>query len=203
MSPQPHGDLNVLHAFWYTIDISDNIHKTTQAIAEVENGIPSLIHALCFALPATLGFGLLAWHFDVAASWTAMAGLRETMNPTITGIRALVSYSFYLLAVLTYMPTIMEMFGARFARFNVFWMQVAVIGLCTFDLFTDLPRVIDFMSQHKGFFLSAGPVIGYLSYVSVFAIWWFFASYGFELLCIICAWAFIGFSLKAMSGPRR
>lgn len=190
---------------WSAIDLSDNIAETMDWIRSVEDGFHSWLMFL-FALAAFVGTLVLAWMFDLSTSWEAMTHLREMANVKLQ-TTTFATYSVYLLAVLTYLPTIFEMFGAQLARRNIRWMQLVVIGLTIFDLFTDLPGVRDFMSQYYGNFVSdgAGPLanlLGYISYYLCFGVWWLLASFGFEHICVLCGVSAFCFLLKGMAGSK-
>lgn len=183
-----------LEAFWKTVDISDNLSLTTKAVKSIPYGWQSGAFALvCFA--ATFGFGWMAWTFDLHSSWAAMAKVREMLVASLAGL----AVATYIGAMLTYMPTLLEMFGARFARFNIIIVQIAVVGLSIFDLFTDLPEVQQLMN-HAWPFFSQGGILGYVSWYLLFALWWFLSSYGWELLTCIFAWAAVGCTIRFLYG---
>ena len=119
-----------------------------------------------------------------------------------------VSFSAYILAGLTYLPTFFEMFGAKAAKGGVFFAQIAVIGLSVFDLFTDRERVFDLISKYYGAFVNAknSGVVNVLFeglYYYVFGLWWILASYGFELLLVCYIFSTLGCIAKGMTGKKR
>jgi hypothetical protein len=192
-----------LEEVWNTIDLSENLAKTMDWIREVEDGFSSWL-LFAFSLAAFIGTLTLSWMFDLSTSWEAMTTLRE-MADTKLQTTSFATYSIYLLAVLTYMPTIFEMFGAQLAKRQVRWMQILVIGLSIFDLYTDLPAVRDFMNPYYGNFVSdaGGPLanlFGWVSFYICFGVWWALASYGFEFACVLCGVSAFCFFLKGMAG---
>lgn len=188
---------------WETIDLSENLSKTLDLVREVENGMHSFLMA-GFSILAFLGTFTLAYIFDLSSSWQAMSHLRELAEVQLKGT-SVALYSVYLLAVLTYLPTIFEMLGAKFARFRIRWFQIITIGLSLFDLYTDLPRVREFMTPYYGYFVTADAnplksLIGWASYYLCFGLWWALASYGFEFLAVLCAVSALCFILKGLAG---
>jgi hypothetical protein len=197
------GNTTWLEHVWETIDLSENLAKTMAWIKEVEDGLASWL-LFVFSLAAFIGTLILAWLFDLSTSWEAMTSLREMANAKLQ-TTTFATYSIYLLAVLTYLPTIFEMFGAQLAKRQVRWMQILVIGLSIFDLYTDLPAVRDFMTPYYGNFVSEaggplGNLFGFVSYYLCFGVWWALASYGFEFCAVLCGVSAFCFFLKGMAG---
>lgn len=188
------GSQNAMAAFWDTVDISDNLQRVMHVVHSVPPGWLSVGYGAGSALIGLL-WGVCAWHYDFASSWDAMTPVRIAIGTSIGGF----AYATYLLAALTYLPTITELFGATFAKFNIRVVQLVVIALSIFDLFTDLPRVQETMNQFWGFF-SQGGVLGGFGWYLVFAMWWFLASYGFELLTVIFLWAAVAFAIRGIIG---
>ncbi len=195
----------LLEHVWETIDLSENLGKTLDWVREVEDGLHSWM-MFAFSVAAFLGTLVLAWMFDLSSSWEAMTHLRTMADAKMQGT-SLATYSIYLLAVLTYLPTIFEMLGAKFARANVRWMQIITIALSIFDLYTDLPGVRDFMTPYYGNFVvaDAGPlqhIFGWASYYVCFGLWWALASYGFEFCAVHCGVSAFCFFLKGLAGNK-
>lgn len=185
---------DALEAFWKTVDISDNLSLTTKVVKSVPYGWQAGAFALV-SWAAAFGWGWMAWTFDLHSSWSAMAKVREMLAASLAGL----AFATYVGYMLTYMPTLLEMFGARFARFNIVIVQIAVIGLSIFDLFTDLPETQELMNHAWGFFAQGG-ILGYVSWYVLFALWWFLSSYGWELLFCIFLWAAVGFTIRWLYG---
>src|SRR5690242_7984313 len=157
-----------LEHVWEAIDLSENLGKTLDWVREVEDGLHSWM-MFAFSIAAFLGTLVLAWMFDLSSSWEAMTHLRTMADTKMQGT-SLATYSIYLLAVLTYLPTIFEMLGAKFARANVRWMQIITIALAIFDLYTDLPHVREFMTPYYGNFVvdGSGPLQNLFGFVSYY-----------------------------------
>lgn len=188
---------------WSAMDISDNIAKFKRGLRDIDDGPTSFIHAVAYFL-ISIVLGYLTWVFDLSSSWEYSEHLRTLMLKT-SGSFAL---SVYLIAVVTYLPTLIELFGARFAQFGVLWAQLLVVGLAAFDLFTDRQRVVEFIQPYYGSFVSpdnpwALNIVFKGLYYVVFSIWWVLASYGFEA-AFVCFLFATGASLgKGFIGLRR
>lgn len=188
-----------LHKAWDAIDISENIKKYQNDLKQIRGSSSAWAHALGYGFISVILFGF-AWHFDISSSWEYSDVLRKQMESTL----GVVAFSAYILAGLTYLPTFMEMFGARAAKNGVFFAQIAVIGLSVFDLFTDRERVFDLISKYYGSFVNDknSAVMNVLFeglYYYVFGLWWILASYGFELLLVCYIFSTLGCIAKAMT----
>jgi hypothetical protein len=185
------------------MDLTDNVATTMDWIKEVSDGLNSWLMFI-FAITAFIGTLVLSWVFDLSSSWTAMTHLRELAEPKI-GMTSFASYSVYLLAVLTYLPTVFQMFGTQLARRGVRWFQILTAFLSLFDLYTDLPEVRAFMEPMYTNFVPATAeglswLVGNISYYVVFGLGWGAASFGFEHVCVLCGLSALCFFLKGMAG---
>jgi hypothetical protein len=186
-----------MHSFWSAIDVSDNLQKSLAAI----RGIRGLNAAILAAALGGVSYGLfwLVWYFDVGATldWTQTAvGI---VAPSIPASMA--GAAGALVLAITLLPTLIELFTARFAREGIIAAGGLVFAFSLFDMITDWPRVVVFMDAYAGAF----DRLGFLRW-PVFHItrllWLFMASFGFELLFIVFAVTAFALLLQAKGAGR-
>lgn len=200
------------------IDLSENLHRVTNAVRDVPNGFISLLMGVVAVLAAS-AIGALAFYFDIDASWDAMQRLRDAVLAALPQVDASAKTSPLTLLImllpfsLTLLPTLAEMLGARFARFDVVAFQVFVWLMVLFDAITDIPRVNGFLGPYwpafvgptyanEGFF---GILFSFdmkiwgaaLGYNSLWVLILLSASYFLELLAVLTVWAVFCFFVKS------
>lgn len=198
--------------FLEAIDISENLVRTTQAVASIPNGWISLILAPV-AFVVALSWAAGAYYFDFYSSWTAMTPYRERVLEVAAGLAAVGVFLAWLVQVLpfslTVLPTFTEMLGSRFARFGIPAVQGAVWFFVIFDAATDIPHVSEFMEMFKvhfynvdagfwGIALNPRQLIGFFAYGITWTLALLAASYFLELLTLIFVWAGIGLLWKSI-----
>jgi hypothetical protein len=206
--------------FLEAIDLSENLVRTTKAIRTVPNGAISLVLAFLAVLPL-IGFGSLAWYFDIDSSWVTMEGVRSSVTERLAVIVAVgwvaVVVGFMVQAIpwaLTLLPTATEMLGSKFAQFNIAAFQWATWTFIVYDAASDVPRVNAEMLPYWSNFVGAelanagfwGIVFSFnikvwgaaLGYHILWVLALFGASYFLELITLLCLWAVVGFLWKSV-----
>jgi|SRR5215216_5494699 len=187
----------ILLAFWDLIDISENLHKVARGVARTPNGLNSAIH-LPAMLIAMVFFGGLAWFFDFQSTILGMQTLQELVVPSLPLQAAKLTQLIVL--SLSLGPTIIELFTAGFAKEDVKIVQATIIGMSLFDLITDIPRTYAFALQLWPQLDLLPWYLSYLSFWGFFFFWLFMSTFGFEVLTIIFAFAFLGYAWKWFDG---
>lgn len=170
--------------FFDMIDLGENLRRGLAAVRNL-SGIPAIITGGVLALISFL-FLNLAWHFDLHPTyvWTQIAidKLTPTFGPTMT------AYIPVLVFTLTMLPTLIELFTTRFARYDILLAQWMVYFFVVFDWLTDWPAASDFVDAYatSGVFEQAGIMYWPTLYFCKIA-WLLLASFGFEMLGIVFA----------------
>lgn len=181
-----------------TIDVSSNMQRAVTAVRGI-TGLPALILACVLALTC-VGLLALIWFFDLDATlqWTQAATqqLIPTLPPAVVGGVALVTLA------LTLLPTLIELFTARFALAGIKAAAWLIYLFGTFDMVTDYPRVAQFWAAYRPAFdplgWAAEPV-----FILVRSLWLFLASFGFEAMFCILAVAVLVLLLNIGARPAR
>jgi hypothetical protein len=186
--------------FFDMIDLGENIKRAMRAIRDVTD-IAALVIVGPTALLAVL-FAALAWHFDIQSTWRWSDVAVQKLQPTFVGQFA--EYLPLLVFTLSMLPTLIELFTVRFARADIALAQWLVYFFVAFDLVTDWPTASDFIDGYvaSGVFER----LGLLATPAIWAakvLWLLFASFGFEMLCIVFALATLGLLLNLNRSPRR
>jgi hypothetical protein len=169
-----------LYGFWAAIDISENIQRGLGAIKGIK-GLNALI--LLLALGA-INYGLfwLVLFFDVGATleWTERAAfiIAPTVPPEFG------QYTSYLILSITLLPTLIELFAARFAAAGLHIAAGLVFAFSLFDAVTDWPRVVLFMDAYREAFNALG-VLSWPAFQITRLLWLFMATFGFEALFVV------------------
>lgn len=178
-----------MNGFLDAIDLSENIARGLAAIRGIR-GLPALILGAALAL-ICVALTPLVWYFDIDATMGATDAAVSVILPTIpyeyASLAALVALG------LTLLPTLVELFGARFAAVGIRVAAGLVYFFSVFDAITDWPRVHEFMEAYRPVFDEMG-LIGAPVFWGVRALFLFMATFGFELLLIVfavCALALI------------
>lgn len=189
-----------LNWFLESIDLSENILNAKDALRGIPNGADSWAYffGACFIALVT---GLGAWHFDLYSSWTAMDSLRDQVAVSL-GATWLAAYGPKVLSMFTYAPTVFELFGSRFARFNNRWLQLTTYGLCLFDLWTDRAAVYAFVGPQWEWFAKGG-IPGMIAWYIWFAVMWALATYGFEVIFFTMMFCVIVLFFKGLAGNKK
>lgn len=106
---------------------------------------------------------------------------------------------------LTLLPTLVELFGARFAAVGIRVAAALVYLFSAFDMLTDWPRVVEFCGTFRERFDGMGILagIGFWLFRMLFL---FLASFGFELLLVVfavCALALLLGGMSKQAAPAR
>ncbi len=201
--------------FLEALDLSVNLVKVTLALKGVPNGAVSLLLAVG-AFFALLGFGSLAFYFDISSSWTAMEPLRVRVLTVLAGVAGATFFGWlvqFVPTALTVLPTVSEALGARFARFNIPAFQAVTWLFIGWDLATDIPRVNENVnplwagfvqnSEATGFFgiLLTGDlriIGGAIGFYVVWVMALLGASYFLELVTMLLVWAVFALGWKSL-----
>ena len=186
-----------MNSFWGYIDLSDNLQRALSSIRGIR-GINALL------LAAALGFisyGLfwLVWYFDIGATldWTSQA--IAVIAPSIPP--GMAPYAGALVLAITLLPTLIELFTARFARDGIVVASGLVFAFSLFDMITDWPRVVVFFDAYAGAFARLG-ILRWPAFYIIRLLWLFMASFGFELLFILFAVTALALLLQTRSGSK-
>lgn len=161
------------------MDLPENLQRALD-IAKPIRGLSALIMAgvlffLCWLMWPAL------WYFDVesTAVWTekAITAMGNTMaNGAIPLMDTYSTNAGWFVTGFTFLPTLIELFTARFAQGGIKVASALVIFFSTFDLVTDWPRVSEFIDA-----LDVNGMIGLALKVPLLIL----ASFGFQSLFII------------------
>lgn len=184
---------------WFldSIDLSANIERGLAAVRGVR-GLPALIlgGALTLICVALLP---LVWYFDIDATLMASDQALNTIMPSlpveVTSVAALVTLG------LTLLPTLVELFGARFAAVGIRVAAALVYLFSIFDMLTDWPRVVEFCGVFRERFDGMGVLAGF-GFFLFRLLFLFLASFGFELLLVVFAVCALALLLNGMTGQR-
>lgn len=181
---------------WFldSIDLSANIERGLAAVRGVR-GLPALILAGALTL-ICLALTPLVWYFDIDATLMASDQALNTLMPTLP-VEVMGLMSFIVLG-LTLMPTLVEMFGARFAAVGIRVAAALVYLFSAFDMLTDWPRVVEFCETFRPRFDGMGALAG-LGFWLFRLLFLFLASFGFELLLVVFAVCALALFLSGMS----
>lgn len=184
--------------FFSKIDISDNITKALKGIKRIPPGMASRVFAWMWCFPIMVFSGVFAWYFDISSTWDFSGKVAVTVaNSLPEWMSAIGPVLWLIIIILTMAPTIMEMGGAFFARLQIWFFQILVWFFVGFDLFTDGPRITEFLEQYRSALYGLPWFGGPVAYWIV----WFFAlllgSYGFELIFVVSLISFLALMKKA------
>lgn len=188
------GFQGTLSKFWDLIDISDNLKRAERAARQVDNGLTSLVNMVAMIILVAVT-GALAWKFDFEST---MIGLGTLQGILLEGLpSSLVKFSSWLVFAITIAPTVIELFTAAYAKFDVKIIQIYVIAFTGFDLITDIPRAKGFTDQLQAHFDQLGVFSG-LGYWIFFFFWLFLSTIGFELSLVIFAYLTVVYARKGV-----
>lgn len=188
--------MNIMFSFWEAIDVAENSRRGLQAVKGIYGSAAALM-----MVPITLliiALGQLSWYFDLSATseWTQHA-VKEIWSTIPQTTAAFIGWSVVCVII---MPTLVELFMARFALSGIKFAAIVVFGMALFDMITDWPRVVQFMTGYAKAFDTLGMFGGVVFFV-VKLLWLFLASFAFEsLFLVMCV---VWFALLAnIRGPR-
>lgn len=186
-----------MYWFFDAVDLGTNLRRALHAVRGL-TGLTALILAVALTL-VCIALAPLIWYFDVGSTitWTdkAITYLRPTM-PT-----QLLLYSEIITLSITLLPTLVELFTARFALAGIAAFKGLIYACSLFDAITDYPRVNAFLTQFQpqidqlGIF--AGPV-----WLLARVVWLFMASFGFEVVFVLAAVCALVLYINAGVGRR-
>lgn len=181
---------------WFldSIDLSANIERGLAAVRGIR-GLTALILAGALAL-ICLALVPLVWYFDIDATLMASDAALNTIMPTLP-VEVAGMVAFITLG-LTLLPTLVELFGARFAAANIRVAAALVYLFSAFDMLTDWPRVVEFCGAFRNRFDGMGALAG-LGFWLFRLLFLFLASFGFELLLVVFAVCALALLLNGMS----
>jgi hypothetical protein len=166
----------------------------------ISNGLASRLNVVVFAILTVCAL-TLTWYFDLQSTMVGMGNLTTRIVPELP--TQVATYSAMVIVAFTLMPTLLEIFTAGLARFNVKIVQIMIIGMTLFDILTDMPRAYELTMgfwpqiQQTGIF---SPIIFWFVYLIVQLL----ATIGFELGAVVFGYAtliFIAKSTKSSSSP--
>ena len=168
--------------FFDSIDLSTNLERGLRAVRSIY-GLPALILAIALG-GICAGLIPLVWYFDIGATvdWSEQAV--TTVLPTLPA--SLVEGAALFALALSLMPTLVELFGSRFALVGIRVAAGLVYAFSLFDAVTDYPRVNAFIEAYR-------PAFEQLGLFTIPALWLakvlflFLASFGFEMLLVVFA----------------
>jgi hypothetical protein len=184
-----------MNGFLDAIDLSENVSRGIAAVRGLR-GLPALIAAAALGM-ICVALAPLVWYFDIDATIyatdTAVNIIVPTLPPEWASAAALVALGLSLL------PTLIELFGARFAMAGIRVAAGMVYFFSAFDALTDWPRVAEFCSAYRQHFDGLG-LLAVPAFVLFRALFLFMATFGFELAIIV--FAVCAFACMLQSGAR-
>jgi hypothetical protein len=183
--------------FFSAIDLTDNLQRALQAIRGI-TGTGALVLALALIL-VCCGLAPLAWYLDVDATLSWVEPTTETIVPTLP--EEVLPYLSALVLMITFLPSLIELFTARFAA----QMPAAAALIFVFSLFdavTDYPRVAELLAQYESAYSTFG-LLGIPLYWMSHPLLLFMATFGFELLLIVFSIAAMILLMNSGMGGRR
>lgn len=169
---------------WFldAIDLSENIKRGLAAVRGI-TGLNALILASALTLMC-VALAPLIWFFDLDATLYATSIAQQVVIPSLPGEWA---QAAGLIALgLTLLPTLVELFGSKFAQVGIRVAAGMVYLFSIFDAFTDWPRVEEFCNAYSSYFDGLGMFAG-IAFVAFRALFLFLATFGFELLFLVFA----------------
>jgi hypothetical protein len=160
------------------MDLPDNLQRAL-GICRSIRGLSALIMAgvlffLCWLMWPAL------WYFDIesTAVWTdqAIQAMGATLSSGAPLMDTYTSNAGWFVTGFTFLPTLIELFTARFAQGGIKVASALVIFFSTFDLVTDWPRVNEFINA-----LGVEGPMGLALKIPLLIL----ASFGFQSLFII------------------
>lgn len=165
--------------FFDAIDISTNIERGLRVVKGVR-GIPALLlmtvlFAMCYLLVPWI------WYFDLDSTveWTNIAITQ--VQPSVSQAGEVIGFA---VMGITLLPSLVEMFTAKFAAAGIRVAGILIYGFSLFDMITDRPRVWAFVEGFRPAFDGLGLLTeGALLIIKVMFL--FLASFGFEALFVV------------------
>lgn len=191
-----------LDDLWDAIEISEVLGRVYKVLSSMQNDFIFNIVWFASMCILALGAGFFALKFDYLSTLHALDTTREfilkdnILPQQFAGINLV---SIVLLAI-TLAPTLVEFFGAIFAKAQIRVIQLLVIGFTVFDIITDIPTVTQFVMLHHEAIDQFGLFFSWLAYVLFFGAWLILASFGFELALCIFVYAAIFFAGRLLRG---
>lgn len=186
-----------MYWFFDTIDLGANLRRALNAVHGI-TGLPALILAVALTL-VCVALAPLIWYFDIGATltWTdkAITFLRPTM-PT-----QLLLYGEIITLSITALPTLVELFTARFALAGIAAFKGLIYACSLFDAITDYPRVDAFLTQFQPQIDQLGLLAG-PAWLLARVVWLFMASFGFEVVFVLAAVCALVLYINAGVGHR-
>lgn len=187
---------SILYSFWDTIDVAENSKRGLQAVKGI-NGYAALLMLIPFSF-LIIAFGLLSWYFDLSATseWTQHA-VKEIWKTIPESAATFIGWTVVCIIIL---PTLVELFMARFAITGIKFAAIIVFCVSLFDMVTDWPRVVQFTDGYK----EAFDQLGFLSVPVFFAVrllWLFLASFAFESLFLVFCVVWISLLFQTKRTP--
>lgn len=161
------------------MDLPDNLQKALGIVRPIR-GVSAAVFAVVLFFLCWLMWPWL-YYFDIesTAIWTerALMALQTALNSGVMpGAATYATYAGWFVTGATFLPTLIELFTARFAQGGLKVASALVIFFSTFDLVTDWPRVSEFVDT-----LGVEPLIGLALKLPLLIL----ASFGFQSLFII------------------
>lgn len=176
-----------MNAFLDSIDLSANIQRGLEAVRGVRG---TAAFVLCIALTMIcVALAPMVWYFDIDATIYATDIAVNVIVPTLPMEWA--AASAWVALGLSMLPTLVELFGARFAMIGIRVAAGLVYFFSVFDAITDWPRVAEFCQAYRDQFDGLGLLAG-LAFLLFRGLFLFLATFGFELLFVVfavCAFA--------------
>lgn len=187
----------LLWYLWDMVDITENMKRVKDYVLEVDNGFDALWHSLVFALLSLATFAG-AWYFDIQSTIEGMKSFTDLVVPSLPGQSARLTW--WIIAAITALPTLLELFSGGIAKKNVKIVQLAIIGFTLFDAVTDIPRVYGFTLQLWPQIQLLGWGIDWVVFYGYFIVTLFFATLGIEVLAVLFGYLTVSFIWKAFHG---
>lgn len=168
--------------FFDMIDLGTNLKRALQAIRSV-TGLPALVLAIALTI-LCVALAPLIWHFDINSTLTWTDRAVTYIIPTLP--LELVAYGQIVAISITILPTLVELFTARFAIAGIAAFKGIIYACALFDGITDYPHVDAFLTEFQPQIDQLGLLAGPTWLVARIA-WLFMATFGFEVVFVLCA----------------
>jgi hypothetical protein len=183
--------------FFDAIDLTTNLQRAMYAIRGI-TGTAALVLGVALVL-VCLGLAPLAWYLDVDATLSWVEPTTRAIIPTLPN--DVLPYLTVIVLLLTFLPSLIELFTARFAV-DIPAAAALVFCFSLFDAVTDYPRVAALMAEYQPAFATFG-ILGVPLYWLAHPLLLFMASFGFEMLLIVFSIAALVLFLNSGAGRRR
>jgi hypothetical protein len=165
--------------FFELIDLSTNLDRGLGVVRNLY-GLSALVMGIAL-LGISVGLAPLVWFLDIDSTLDYAAPALNQVLPTLPSWA--LPYSVLMVFALTMLPTLIELFTAKFAM-QIKGAAFLVYGFAILDAVTDYPRVKMLMDAYKVYFDGLG-MLGKPLWWLMHPIGLLLASFVFEVLVVV------------------